>query len=315
MAAPGAAVTGGRHRSSAQRAVHYLSTSTPYRPFSTRMDPRPTSPGPAQADGGRRCSPRARPPGAVRAPVLALGAVLVAAATGRARARPRRRRARHRRRGAASWCSRPPRSSPSSTSRCTRPSSPSPRSSRPPRRPPSRPPRRRPRCAVYEPQLRAIAQSGYTGKTQSRVAAFLTSESADELVQQMTTLDMIAAHTNSVVAERRRRAGRRRSRRRRRRTRRPPRPRPASPSSRRSRPRSRSRSPTYEADFARLTAAEQAAVTTAVAGPRLQAPRRRELPARPRQRRRDRRSRPRWPGRRPLRLGRLRPRRLRLLRA
>jgi cell wall-associated NlpC family hydrolase len=54
--------------------------------------------------------------------------------------------------------------------------------------------------AVYEPQLRAIAQSGYTGKSQSRVAAFLTSDSADELVQQMTTLDMIADHTETVVA-------------------------------------------------------------------------------------------------------------------
>jgi peptidoglycan DL-endopeptidase CwlO len=54
---------------------------------------------------------------------------------------------------------------------------------------------------TYEPQLRAIAQSGYTGKTQSRFAAFLTSESASELVQQMTTLDMIAEHTNSVVSE------------------------------------------------------------------------------------------------------------------
>ena len=54
---------------------------------------------------------------------------------------------------------------------------------------------------VYEPALRAIAKSGYTGKTQSRVSAFLTSESADELVQQMTTLDMIARHTNGVVAE------------------------------------------------------------------------------------------------------------------
>jgi cell wall-associated NlpC family hydrolase len=55
--------------------------------------------------------------------------------------------------------------------------------------------------ARFEPQLRAIAQSGYTGKTQSRVAAFLTSESAAELVQQMTTLDMIADHTNEVVAQ------------------------------------------------------------------------------------------------------------------
>jgi peptidoglycan DL-endopeptidase CwlO len=55
--------------------------------------------------------------------------------------------------------------------------------------------------SAYEPQLRAIAQSGYTGKTQSRFAAFLTSESAAELVQQMTTLDMIAAHTNSVITD------------------------------------------------------------------------------------------------------------------
>jgi cell wall-associated NlpC family hydrolase len=55
--------------------------------------------------------------------------------------------------------------------------------------------------AAYEPQLRAIAHGGYTGKTQSRVAAFLTSESATDLVQQMTTLDMIAEHTNSIVSE------------------------------------------------------------------------------------------------------------------
>jgi len=55
--------------------------------------------------------------------------------------------------------------------------------------------------ARFEPQLRAIAQSGYTGKTQSRVAAFLTSESAAELVQQMTTLDLIATHTNRIVAQ------------------------------------------------------------------------------------------------------------------
>jgi cell wall-associated NlpC family hydrolase len=57
------------------------------------------------------------------------------------------------------------------------------------------------RLATYEPQLRAIAQTGYTGKTQSRLAAFLTSDSAAELVQQMTTLDMIATHTENVIAE------------------------------------------------------------------------------------------------------------------
>ena len=52
---------------------------------------------------------------------------------------------------------------------------------------------------ALEPQLRAIAETGFTGR-QSRVAAFLTSESADDLVQAMTTLDVIASHTNSVVA-------------------------------------------------------------------------------------------------------------------
>jgi peptidoglycan DL-endopeptidase CwlO len=57
------------------------------------------------------------------------------------------------------------------------------------------------RLRAYEPRLRAIAQTGYTGKTQSRVAAFLTSDSAAELVQQMTTLDMIATHTNLIITE------------------------------------------------------------------------------------------------------------------
>jgi cell wall-associated NlpC family hydrolase len=52
---------------------------------------------------------------------------------------------------------------------------------------------------AYQPQLRAIAQSGYTGHTQSRVAAFLTSESASELIDQMTTLDMIASHVEGVI--------------------------------------------------------------------------------------------------------------------
>lgn len=55
--------------------------------------------------------------------------------------------------------------------------------------------------AKYEPQMRAIAQSGYADKTQSRMAAFLTSDSATDLVQQMTTLDMIATHTETVIAK------------------------------------------------------------------------------------------------------------------
>ncbi len=53
--------------------------------------------------------------------------------------------------------------------------------------------------AAFEPQLRAIAHTGYTGK-QTRVAAFLTSDSATDLVQRMTTLDVIADRTETVVA-------------------------------------------------------------------------------------------------------------------
>ena len=50
------------------------------------------------------------------------------------------------------------------------------------------------------PQLRAIAYAGYTGSTRSKIAAFLTSDSADHLVQQMTTLDRLAVHADGVVA-------------------------------------------------------------------------------------------------------------------
>ena len=131
--------------------------------------------------------------------------------------------------------------------------------------------------AVYEPQLRAIAQSGYTGKTQSRVAAFLTSESAAELVQQMTTLDMIAAHTNTVVTE----------------------VATARAAAEQVQAEADAAAATakagldqlaaqqaevekqaekYQADFDRLTAAEQETVTAAVAGRSLQAPDVAELP-------------------------------------
>jgi peptidoglycan DL-endopeptidase CwlO len=132
--------------------------------------------------------------------------------------------------------------------------------------------------AVYEPQLRAIAQSGYTGKTQSRVAAFLTSESAAELVQQMTTLDMIAAHTNEVVAEvsvaqtaaQQAQADA-----------------DAAAATARSgldqlaaqKAEVAKQAAQYQADFDRLTAAEQATVTAAVAGPALQAPRNLPMPS------------------------------------
>jgi cell wall-associated NlpC family hydrolase len=134
--------------------------------------------------------------------------------------------------------------------------------------------------ATYEPRLRAIAQSGYTGKSQSRMAAFLTSDSADELVQQMTTLDMIAHHTNDVVAD-------------------VAAARAAAEQSQAAADQAaataqagldqlaaqqaevRKKVADYEATFARLTAAEQAAVTTAVAGPSLRTPSIGSLPPAP----------------------------------
>jgi cell wall-associated NlpC family hydrolase len=134
--------------------------------------------------------------------------------------------------------------------------------------------------AVYEPQLRAIAQSGYTGKSQSRVAAFLTSDSADELVQQMTTLDMIASHTNAVVADvavaqaaaaqaqaaadelaATAQAG--------------------LAQLEEQRAQVQTEAAGYQADFSRLSAAEQTRVTTAVAGRNLTAPSADELPLAP----------------------------------
>jgi cell wall-associated NlpC family hydrolase len=54
---------------------------------------------------------------------------------------------------------------------------------------------------AYEPRLRAIAQTGYTSSTPSRVAALLTSRSASDLVQRVTTLDMLASHTNAIISE------------------------------------------------------------------------------------------------------------------
>lgn len=134
--------------------------------------------------------------------------------------------------------------------------------------------------AVYEPQLRAIAQSGYTGKSQSRMAAFLTSDSAEELVQQMTTLDMIAHHTNGIVAD----------------------VAAAQAVAAQAQADADAAAATaesgltqleaqqaevqkkvadYEAEFARLSAAEQATVTAALAGPTLRAPSAGSLPLAP----------------------------------
>jgi peptidoglycan DL-endopeptidase CwlO len=132
--------------------------------------------------------------------------------------------------------------------------------------------------AGFEPQMRAIAQT--SGKTQSRMAAFLTSGSATQLVQQMATLDMIAAHTETVIAK----------------------VAAAQDVARRAQAEADQLAATaqaglaelktqqaavqekitaYRADFARLTSAEQAAVTAALAGPKVAAPSLRDLPLAP----------------------------------
>ncbi|MDK3255355.1 C40 family peptidase [Blastococcus capsensis] len=134
--------------------------------------------------------------------------------------------------------------------------------------------------AVHEPQIRAIVQSGFTGTTTSRLAAFLTSDSADDLVRQLTTLDMIAAHTNAVIAEvaAARTAAEQ-----------------AQATADQAAATARAgleelqaqqaeverRATQYESDYARLSAEEQDRVSTAVAGPRLRTPAVDELPVVP----------------------------------
>ena len=133
---------------------------------------------------------------------------------------------------------------------------------------------------AYEPILRAIATSGYTGENQSRMAAFLTSDSASELVQQMTTLDMIAVHTNEIIAqvsvlqdaaaaaeaEAASAAATAEQ---------------ALAELEGQQAEVQKRVDQYEADFARLTAEERAAVTTAIAGPTLDVPQVADLPLAP----------------------------------
>ena len=133
---------------------------------------------------------------------------------------------------------------------------------------------------AYEPILRAIATSGYTGENQSRMAAFLTSDSAAELVQQMTTLDMIAVHTNEIIAqvavlqdaaeaaetEAANAAATAEQ---------------ALAELEGQQAEVQKRIDQYQADFARLTAEEQAAVTTAIAGPTVAAPSLADLPLAP----------------------------------
>jgi cell wall-associated NlpC family hydrolase len=134
--------------------------------------------------------------------------------------------------------------------------------------------------AAFEPQLRAIAHSGYTGRSQSRVAAFLTSTSATELVQTMTTLDMIADHTDAVVSRAAaaqdaalkaqaaatltaKKAG------------------AGLAELKKQKADLRAQADKYQAAFARLTAREQARLSRRIAGPRLAAPSVNELPVVP----------------------------------
>ena len=134
--------------------------------------------------------------------------------------------------------------------------------------------------AKFEPQMRAIAQSGFTGKSQSRVAAFLTSDSATELVEQMTTLDMIASHTEDVIAKVAAAQDAARA---------------AKAAADKLAARARAglaelkaqqaavqkKVAAYRAEFDRLSAAEQATVATALAGPKLDAPSLNDLPLAP----------------------------------
>jgi cell wall-associated NlpC family hydrolase len=54
---------------------------------------------------------------------------------------------------------------------------------------------------ALEPQLRAIAQTGDIGTTRGQLAAFLTSGSAEDLIQQLSTLKQLASHADAVVAQ------------------------------------------------------------------------------------------------------------------
>ncbi|MPQ98917.1 NlpC/P60 family protein [Modestobacter sp. I12A-02628] len=124
---------------------------------------------------------------------------------------------------------------------------------------------------AFAPQLRAIAQHGYAGNHRSRLEVLLTSSSADDLVQQLGMLDVLAAETDDMitqVAAARRTAldaqaaadaaaaaaqgtvatleGQQRD--------------------------LQAQQDGYEADFARLTAAQRERVTTVLAGPTLAAP-------------------------------------------
>ena len=194
---------------------------------STRMDTGSTSPGLGAAHGGRRCSFPAHdhpaPSGVARS-----GGLL-----------PHRADRQHRgaRVAAGVLAPRAAAATPGDAADASRQAQAAARPAHPPRRAPARGRRSssrrsaRPRAAAAAQAAAARAELGPVragGCAPSRRAAtpagpshgwpaFLTSDSADDLVQQMMTLDMIAHHTNGVVGEvaaapagRRSRAGRRR---------------------------------------------------------------------------------------------------------
>ena len=77
---------------------------------------------------------------------------------------------------------------------------------------PSRRGRRRPRIAelkqaqaalaVAQKQVRGIARSAYTGEGDEAFRALMTSESADQFVDRMATLQMVAGHQNEILDRR-----------------------------------------------------------------------------------------------------------------
>jgi cell wall-associated NlpC family hydrolase len=57
------------------------------------------------------------------------------------------------------------------------------------------------RLHALDGQIRELARTAYTGDTMSQLDVLLTSDSADEFVSQLGTLDAIAGHTNDVVTK------------------------------------------------------------------------------------------------------------------
>ncbi|MPQ97662.1 NlpC/P60 family protein [Modestobacter sp. I12A-02628] len=55
------------------------------------------------------------------------------------------------------------------------------------------------RVDAVEGQLRQVARSAYTGDSLARFSALMTSDSPDQFIAQVSTLDVIAAHTSDIV--------------------------------------------------------------------------------------------------------------------